>query len=48
MLPPRGPNFGVSLLKIRVYGQKLDTLCSPRTDPIFPIDALKSMFLDTN
>ena len=48
MLPPRGPNFGVLRLKIRVYGQKLDTLCATCADPIFPFHLLTSFFLVKN
>ena len=48
MFHSRGPNFSVSRLKMRVYGQDLDTLCSLRADSIFPFDALKSMFLVIN
>ena len=48
MLHWRGPNFGVSRLNICVKGKKLHTLYSTRADPIYPINALKSMFLAIN
>ena len=44
----RGPEFGVSRLKIHILGQKLDTLCATCAGKIFPFDALKSMFLVIN
>ena len=40
----RGPKYGVSRLKIRIYGQKLDTLGATRADPNLAFRALKSVF----
>ena len=44
MLPSRGPDFSFSRIKIHVFGHKLDTLCSTRTDPILAFHDLKSVF----
>ena len=40
----RGPEFGVSRIKIRIEDQKLDTLCATRADPNLAFRALKSVF----
>ena len=44
MLHSRGPDFSFSRLKIQVFGNKLDTLCSTRADPILVFCALKFVF----
>ena len=44
MIHLRGPNFGVSRLKIHVFGHKLDTLCSTRADPVMAFHTLKYVF----
>ena len=44
MFPSRGPDFSFSRLRINVFGHKLDTLCSPRADPILAFRALESVF----
>ena len=44
----RGPKLDVSCFKTRVSDQNLDTLSATRADPIFPFNALKSMFLVRN
>ena len=41
MLHSRGHNFGVSRLKIRFKGHKLDNLCSTCADPILSFSRLK-------